>query len=134
MDFLDTNVLIYAYDSVAPSEKISIAQQCIRDAVDGHACTSTQVLNELASVLTTKRRLPTRLVRQILDVIAPVPVIGTDASVVRRALDACDRYGVHFYDGLVIAAAERAGAGRLLTEDLNHGQEYFGVTVYNPFQ
>ena len=42
-------------------------------------------------------------------------------------------YGIHFYDGMIVAAAERAGCQRILSEDFNAGQEYFGVTVVNPF-
>jgi predicted nucleic acid-binding protein len=40
---------------------------------------------------------------------------------------------VQFYDGMIIAAAERAGCKRIWSEDLNAGQEYFGVKVENPF-
>lgn len=39
-----------------------------------------------------------------------------------------------FYDGMIVAAAERAGCKRILSEDFNTGQEYFGVTVANPFR
>jgi predicted nucleic acid-binding protein len=43
-------------------------------------------------------------------------------------------YGLHFYDGMIVAAAERGGCERIWSEDLNAGQKYFGVTVENPFQ
>ena len=38
-------------------------------------------------------------------------------------------YGIHFYDGLIVASVERAGCPRIWSEDLNPGQEYFGVKV-----
>jgi predicted nucleic acid-binding protein len=57
-----------------------------------------------------------------------------DADLIRRAVEARVAYGVHFCDGMIIAAAERAGCGRILSEDFNHGQEYFGVIAANPFQ
>lgn len=41
----------------------------------------------------------------------------TTHGIVLRALDAHCRYGINFYDGLIIA-----------------GQDYFGVRVENPFQ
>jgi predicted nucleic acid-binding protein len=44
-----------------------------------------------------------------------------------------DTYGIHFYDGMIVAAAERAGCGRIWSEDFNAGQKYFGITVTNPF-
>jgi predicted nucleic acid-binding protein len=34
---------------------------------------------------------------------------------------------------MIVAAAERAGCKRILSEDFSPGQEYFGVTVSNPF-
>jgi predicted nucleic acid-binding protein len=42
--------------------------------------------------------------------------------------------GLHFYDGMIVAAAQRAGCGRIWSEDFNPGQKYFGVTVTNPFE
>ena len=43
------------------------------------------------------------------------------------------KYGLHFYDGMIVAAAERGGCGRIWSEDLNPGHKYFGVAVENPF-
>lgn len=43
------------------------------------------------------------------------------------------RYGVHFYDGMILAAAERSSCGRIWSEDFNAGQRYFGIVVENPF-
>ena len=68
-----------------------------------------------------------------LDALAPITVIVPDLEVVRRAVQAKSVYGVHFYDGMIIAAAERGGCYRIWSEDLNPGQDYFGVVVDNPF-
>jgi predicted nucleic acid-binding protein len=43
-----------------------------------------------------------------------------------------DRYGISWWDSLIVAAAARSGAPWLLTEDFQEGQEFFGVTVVNP--
>jgi predicted nucleic acid-binding protein len=61
-------------------------------------------------------------------------LIVPDGDLVRRAVEAHAQYGVHFYDGLIAAAAERGGCGRILSEDLNPGRKYFGVAVENPFK
>jgi predicted nucleic acid-binding protein len=42
-------------------------------------------------------------------------------------------WGQSIYDGMIVAAAERAGCARILSEDFNAGQKYFGVMVTNPF-
>ena len=60
--------------------------------------------------------------------------ISISPRLVRRAVEAHAAYGIHFYDGLIVASAERAGCGRIWSEDLNPGQEYFGIKMANPFQ
>lgn len=133
-DFLDTNVLVYAYD-VTDSRKQRIAQDLIRKAVTGESVVSTQVLEELAATLLHKvspAALPED-VRTILDALGPIGLITPDGDMVRRAVEARASYGIHFYDGMIVAAAERAGSTRIWSEDLNAGQRYFSVTVANPF-
>jgi predicted nucleic acid-binding protein len=34
---------------------------------------------------------------------------------------------------MIVAAAQTSGARELFTEDLNHGQNYGGILVINPF-
>jgi predicted nucleic acid-binding protein len=51
-----------------------------------------------------------------------------------RAVEAHAAYGVRFYDGMIVAAAERGGCQKILSEDLNAGQKYFGIVVENPFR
>jgi predicted nucleic acid-binding protein len=53
---------------------------------------------------------------------------------VRRAVQAHAEYGVRFYDGMILAAAERGRCQRIWSEDFNAGQKYFGIVVENPFQ
>jgi len=65
---------------------------------------------------------------------APIRMATPDAELIRRAVEVRASYGIHFHDGLIVAAAERAGCARIWSEDLNAGQEYFGVTVANPFR
>ena len=69
----------------------------------------------------------------ILDAIASIPLVTPDREMVRRAVEAREKFGIHFYDGMIVAAAERAGCARIWSEDLNPGQVYFGIPVTNPF-
>ena len=69
----------------------------------------------------------------ILDSLSTVRVVLLDEELVRRAVEAHVQYSVHFYDGMILAAAERAGCPRILSEDLNAGKEYFGIKVEKPF-
>jgi predicted nucleic acid-binding protein len=134
-DFLDTNVLVYAYNNADPMKQ-RIARRLAARAIMGEFSISAQVLVEFASTLLHKirPRLSIEEVTEALDAIGPIALIKPDSDMVRRAVEAHAAYGTHFYDGMIIAAAERAGARKILSEDLNPGQEYFGVTVENPFQ
>ena len=134
VEFLDTNVLIYAFD-LSEERKQRIANNLVRRVIEGKMVISSQVLVEFSSTMLYKKKLaaPAAEVFQALDRLAPIRVIPPDWGTVRRAVEAHEEYGIHFYDGMIIAAAERAGCSRLWTEDLNAGQTYFGVTVENPF-
>jgi predicted nucleic acid-binding protein len=133
-DFLDTNILVYAYET-ADARKQNIAQRMMRGALGGEMVISSQVLAELSSVLLYRLspRMPPNRVATILDALAPVRVIQNDREMTRRAVEVHAAYGIHFYDGLIIAAAERAGCERIWSEDLSPSQKYFGITVANPF-
>ena len=132
--FLDTNIVLYAYDENEP-RKQSIAQGLLRKAVRTECVISVQVLSEICNTILRKLAIDHSidLVREILDHLQPVPTVSPDERTVRRAVDCCERYGLHFYDGMIIAAAERAGCKKIWSEDLNAGQEYFGMKVENPF-
>ena len=133
-DFLDTNVLVYAYQFTDP-EKQRVAQDLVRRAVVGKFTISSQVLSEFASTLLHKFSPPAsaQAVIALLDRLSPIKLIAPDGDLIRRAVEAHVSYGLHFYDGMIIAAAERGGCERILSEDLNAGQKYFGITVTNPF-
>lgn len=133
-DFLDTNVIVYAYDPTDARKQL-IAQDLLRRAVAGGFITSSQVLAELAAALLHKLSppAPAKDVQAVLDALGPIQLVVPDGDVVRRAVEVRERYGLHFYDGMIVAAAERAGCGRIFSEDLNPGQEYFGISVLNPF-
>jgi predicted nucleic acid-binding protein len=134
-EFLDTNVLVYAYDP-GDSHKQRVAQDLVRKALAGEILVSTQVLAEFAATLLHKTAPAARPedVTAVLDALGPIRVVVSDGDVVRRAVEVRAEYGVHFYDGMIVAAAERGGCGRIWSEDLNAGQKYFGIAVENPFR
>src|SRR5437879_11838552 len=105
-DFLDSNVLVYAYD---PSDKRKqrIAQGLVARAVAGESVISTQVLAEFASTLLHKFSPPARPdhVASVLETLGPIKTISPDPDIVHRAVMARAKYGVHFYDGMIVAAA-----------------------------
>jgi predicted nucleic acid-binding protein len=133
-DFLDSNIVLYAYDR-KDAHKRTVARDVLLRALQGEFVISTQVLAEVASALLHKvsPALAPEAVMDILDTLCPIPAISPDGDAVRRAVQAHLQYGIHFYDGMIVAAAERAGCGRIWSEDLDAGQKYFGIVVENPF-
>jgi predicted nucleic acid-binding protein len=134
LEFLDTNVLVYAYDLSDP-RKQPIAQRLVRRAVAGEIAASSQVLGEFAVTLLHKLTPPAKPedLMALLDTLGPIKLVPIDDDVVLRAVQAHAQCGVHFYDGMILAAAERGGCQKIWSEDLNAGQQYFGCVVENPF-
>jgi predicted nucleic acid-binding protein len=59
-------------------------------------------------------------------------VVNSEHSIV-EAIRIEERFGLSFWDALILQAAQSSGAGTLYTEDLNHGQRYGSVEAANPF-
>ena len=134
VEFLDASILVYAYDRKDP-RKQKIAQGLLRRAVAGEAAASTQVLCEFAATLLHKLSPPVRTgdLLSVMDALGPIHLVPLDGDVILRAIQAHAQYGLHFYDGMIVATAERGGCQKIWSEDLNSGQEYFGRKVENPF-
>ena len=134
--FLDTNVLVYAYDR-HDSRKQQTAQSLLTSALLMESgVVSSQILGEFFVVATQKIKDPLapEEAEDIIHSLSALPVVFIDAGLVLRALDTVKTYRIAYWDALVIAAAERAGCVKVLSEDLNAGQEYHGMQVVNPFR
>ena len=133
--FVDTNVLTYAYDR-SETGKQPVAKAYLRALWRTRTGTlSTQVLQEFYVVATRKLRAPMRrtTARRIVSLYAEWPVVQVDPPLILAASELEERHTLSFWDALVVEAAHRAGATRLVTEDLQAGQRIGGVTIENPF-
>ena len=132
--FVDTNVLIYAHDGEAGT-KHTIAKRVLLDLWSQRCgVLSPQVLQEFYVNVTRKiaRPLPRPSARAVVDCYA-VWCIDITAEELSVAFRIEDEAGIGFWDALIVAAARRAGADRILSEDLNPGQIIAGVQIENPF-
>ncbi len=136
VDAFDTNILVYYFDET-DQRKSAIARRLVRDALtSGDVVISYQVVQETLNVLTTKlrTRLTAAEVAGLLDlVLVPLWGVMPNQQLYERALRVRSRYGLSFYDSLVVAGALQAACTRLLSEDLQHGQVVDGLTIENPF-
>lgn len=132
--FVDSNVLIYAHD-VDARRKRDVAKGLLRDLwLTRAGMLSTQVLHEFYVNVTRKIRtpLPKAEARRVVGTYMPW-CLEPEASDVDEAFRIEDEARISFWDALIVAAAARGGAVRVLSEDLNPGQVICGVTVVNPF-
>ena len=126
--FFDTNVLLYLLSKDAAKADRAEALLATGGTV------SVQVLNEFASVATRKLAMTIPEIREILSTIRAVCVVRSlDIETHELGLEMAERYGFSIYDGLIVAAAVRAGSAILYTEDLQQGQVIDQVAIQNPF-
>jgi len=134
--FVDTNVLVYAHDA-SEAVKQPIAQAVLEQLwTDGGGALSTQILQEFYVVATRKLQpaMTPREAREIIELYSTWPVVVIEPSLILNASLLHERNQLSFWDALMVEAARVAGAGRLLTEDLQDGQVIAGVRIENPFR
>ncbi len=133
--FFDTNVILYAFDASSGAKR-TIAGDLIRDHMENRTiAVSAQVLGEFFVNVTEKFVPPmsTADAKEAIDQLCQFTVVPLDQVLVLRAIEAHKRYRLSYWDGLIVAAAERADCEVLYSEDLNHGQTYCEVKAVNPF-
>lgn len=132
--FLDTNILIYAYDRDA-GDKHDRALELVYGFWDRGEVPvlSIQILQEVHVNLVRKGVA----VAESADIVRHYlawRVVSNTKPLFHRALDIQRRWRLSFWDAAVVAAAQQAGVKELWSEDLNAGQNYAGVRVVNPFE
>ena len=130
--FLDTNILMYA--ASANQTELKRKTRAIELLAFPFGI-STQVIQEFYAASTRKPAQPLTPAEALgwIEILERQPCVVVDPSVIRMAITISQRYRIHYWDGAILAAAERLGAEIVYTEDLNHGQSYGSVRVINPF-
>ena len=136
LTFVDTNVLVYAHDRSEVSK-----QPVARGLLEGlwanrTGVLSTQILQEFYVVATRKFDPPLsrRAAREIVVLYGTWPLVQIDLPLILMASELEERHKLSFWDALVVEAARRAGAARLVTEDLHDERAIGGVRIENPFR
>jgi len=131
--FIDTNVLLYAgSNATADQPKRAIARQLLSQV---QPVFSAQVLQEFYSAAVTKLRLQMTHDEAVavLQSLAAFPVCPISRDLVMQAIDCKQRFRISYWDAAIVAAARQLGCPSIYSEDLNHGQQYDGVQIINPF-
>jgi len=130
---LDTNVLAYG-EGVNSVEKRDIVLELLQALPQDGAVIPVQVLGELYNVLVRKAGRPRAAAREaILGWRDTFLTVETTADVMQTAADLATDHQFSIWDAVILSAASQAGCRLLLSEDLQDGFTWAGVTVVNPF-
>ena len=130
--FVDTNILVYAHDRDAGDR-----HHLARDRVAGlwslpmAPAISVQVLQELYVNL-VRKGVSDHDARQAVTDYGEWHVVDNDRALLMDSIGLREQWGTSLWDALILAAARRAQAGVLWSEDFSTGQSYDGITVVNP--
>ena len=133
MRFADTNILLYAISTSReerPKSQIAPASGCRRSGLVGPGFARILCpIYAFQEVWRAESRQAVLLVESFLR----FPVQEISVGLLAAALDAKERFRVSYWDAAILEAARAQGCHTVLSEDLNHGQDYDGLRVENPF-
>ena len=135
-EFVDANVLVYAFDSSAGLKRKAAAELVQRLWDTGTGCLSVQVLQEFFVTVTRKVPQPLSIdeAAERVREFAAWKTFAPTADDVLAAIALHRSAKISFWDAMVVEAAAQTGCEVLWTEDLNDGQLLRAVRIRNPFR
>ena len=133
--FIDTNVLVYAFDisaGIKHKKAKEIVENCWRLE---NGIISSQVLEEFFVCLTKKIPFPidSIIVWQIIKDFLKWKTVAVDGDIILESINIHIKHKFSFWDSLIIASAVSGSANMIFSEDLSDNQTIEGVVIKNPF-
>ena len=131
---LDTNILVYA-EGLGDTARVEAARNLVTKLSPNAVCLPVQTLGELLNVLSRKAGYTANAARDsLLSWSDAFEVVPTTMAIMMAAADlvADHRFGI--WDAVILSAAADAGCRLLLSEDMQDGFTWRGVTITNPFK
>jgi predicted nucleic acid-binding protein len=134
-EFVDTNVLVYAFDSSAAGKQAAAKHLLERLWDSGTGCVSVQVLQEFFVTVTRKVAMPLSIdeASERVREFAVWNVFAPTVDDVLGAIGLQKQAQIGFWDAMILRAAVESGCDVLWTEDLNSSQLLQGIEIRNPF-
>lgn len=130
---LDTNVMAYA-EGIGDETRCTAAITLIEQLPVELVVLPAQTLGELYRVLTGKAKREAPEVREaILGWADSFEVADSSWTAFQSALDLATDHGLQIWDALILSIAAKNHCRLLLSEDVQNGFTWGGVTVVNPF-
>ncbi len=132
--FVDTNVLVYAFDNTAGDKRVRARQVLQRLWAERNGRLSTQVLLEFCSAASKKGvGVPPERPRQIVSRLAEWEIYRPEVADIVAAIDLQQRWRLSLWDAMILQCAIAAGCKTIYSEDFNVGHTVAGVRIVNPF-
>jgi len=130
--FIDTNILVYAYDSQA-EEKQKNAAKLIEKLWEQPLLPSLsiQVLQEFYITL-IRKKIKQDVAEKVVNSYLEWNVVENNRSLFESSFTEQKNFGLSFWDSCILAAARQSQCTELWSEDFNSGQVYDGIKVKNP--
>ena len=130
-NFLDTNILIYAYSTDELNKADSANALLFADM----SLISTQVINEFANVCLRKLHQNEKsVIAAIQEITTTLRVVSFSVTTQLQALELRQKYSFSYYDALVVATALENNCTTLFSEDMQNKQKIAGrLQIVNPF-
>jgi predicted nucleic acid-binding protein len=131
---VDTSLLAYA-EGVNDPERQAAALVTMARVAHHELVLPVQVAAEMFRVLLKRKRLAARDARSIVDewVGRAAQSPATTGAILAESLGLATDHRFQIFDAIILAASAEAGCRMLLTEDMQDGFVWRGVTVVNPF-
>jgi predicted nucleic acid-binding protein len=131
--FLDTNILVYAEDGRVPAKQNKAVDLIVEHMQRRSGVVSLQVLQEYFVTVTGKLSLDAAVARSQIEFFTGFDIAAPGVNDILAAIDLHQLRGFSFWDALILRMAKQTGCRVLLSEDMQHSQEFDGVKIVNPF-
>jgi len=134
--FVDTNIIVYAYDRSEPKKQRQGLEVLNRLAMTGSAVISTQVLAEFFVVVTQKLKAPLKVdeaYERVKNYLQSWNVVDLTGMIVLEAARGVRDHQLNFWDAQIWATAKLHQIPVILSEDFKVGGDVEGVHFVNPF-
>ncbi len=130
---IDTNILAYA-EGIGDTARRDVAMELLSRLSPESVLIPVQVLGELFRVLTGKAGCtPDEARTRVLQWADSFEVGDSTWSAFQSAFDLTADHSLQIWDALILAVTAENHCRLLLTEDMQHGFTWRGVTVVNPY-
>jgi len=134
VEFIDTNILVYAHDGGAGTKHSASVELLRRLFETGDGALSMQVLCEFYAVATKKLAMKDTEAEAVIEDLGGWAIHRPGHGDLLEASRLRRRHKLAWWDALIVNSAIQLGCTMLWSDDLNDGQRYGTATIRNPFR